>query len=66
MEKERDYAEQLKEQGKTEEMVAYLEKVIDNGVDLNVNQAESYIKFMVENNKNDTVEKFIEKVEEKA
>lgn len=47
VEKERDYAEQLKEQGKTEEMVAYLEKVVDNGVDLNVNQAESYIKFMV-------------------
>lgn len=47
-------------------MVAYLEKVVDNGVDLSVNQAESYIKFMVENNKNDTVEKFIEKVEEKA
>jgi hypothetical protein len=66
VEKERDYAEQLKEQGKTEEMVAYLEKVVDNGIDLSVNQAESYIKFMVENNKSDNVEKFLEKVEEKA
>ena len=33
-----------------------------NGVDLNVNQAEAYIQFMVENN-NQNVEKFIEKIQ---